>query len=644
MKISIIEWSYSNIRGVNDLKINLEEFEKQPYDVTLIMMPNGYGKTTTQVLLRAIFDGGAKDWSPDYVREFRPPGSEITQGEFSASMLIDEKFYIVKLILNYEKGLVTYKTVKSGQGGLEEGRKLPSSLKYAFSSEFVKRFIFDGELAKQIIGQESQEAVRTIRYLYQLNKLDEMSNRIKTIVKEKQDNMKLSQTKTEVGLGKLRRSKEDFEKCLRKLKYKRKIMSEEQTTNAKDIEDKREKITALIKSDENLNAEFERLQTDLSNVESDIKETSQHNLNILRNPYFISNKISNDLQTLSSQMKKLQLPRTMSRTFFIDLADNDSCVCGRHIGEGEKNYILENADRYLGDDQISVINAVKNAISDRVQSEDINTHFTNLLELINKRSELRTDLDRLVTNRNYSNADAVKELEDELKELEKSSDEINNSLNELTAKNKSEITNLSYENNIYLCEQALEKEKEKIAEATNTLDLVKKSERLEAYISDIQELTMEKLKEKIKLETNQKLKDLLRYEDVSVEEIKGYIKLKDKEGASEGQSLAIAYSFLGSMFDTSSYNLPFVVDSPAGSLDLSVRRQVSKIIPNLFDQLIVFITSGEREGFKEHFYKIGDQVQFLTINKDGDGTNCIESRELFDAFQSEDDEEAVETY
>jgi len=85
MKISILEWSYKNIRGVNNLTVNLEEYEKSPHDVTLIMMPNGYGKTTTQTLLRAIFDGSAHEWDPEKVKEFRPPGSDVDQGEFSTS-------------------------------------------------------------------------------------------------------------------------------------------------------------------------------------------------------------------------------------------------------------------------------------------------------------------------------------------------------------------------------------------------------------------------------------------------------------------------------------------------------------------------------------------------------------------------------
>jgi hypothetical protein len=91
------------------------------------------------------------------------------------------------------------------------------------------------------------------------------------------------------------------------------------------------------------------------------------------------------------------------------------------------------------------------------------------------------------------------------------------------------------------------------------------------------------------------------------------------------------------MFENSSHVLPFVVDSPAGALDLDVRREVSSILPSLFKQLIVFITSGERDGFTEHFYEMSNDVQFITIisNRDTDA-ELIEGVEKFKTFQDKD--------
>jgi DNA sulfur modification protein DndD len=75
LKIKILNWTYKNIRGVNNLEISVEKGLNQAYPVSLIMMPNGTGKTTTQSLLRAIFDGKAVEWDHDTVLGFKPPAS-----------------------------------------------------------------------------------------------------------------------------------------------------------------------------------------------------------------------------------------------------------------------------------------------------------------------------------------------------------------------------------------------------------------------------------------------------------------------------------------------------------------------------------------------------------------------------------------
>lgn len=93
MKIGILDWSYKNIRGVNNLSITVEKESNHPHKVSMIMMPNGYGKTTTQILLRAIFDGTATEWDYEKVRGFKPSNTTETMGEFKVSLIIDGHIY-----------------------------------------------------------------------------------------------------------------------------------------------------------------------------------------------------------------------------------------------------------------------------------------------------------------------------------------------------------------------------------------------------------------------------------------------------------------------------------------------------------------------------------------------------------------------
>lgn len=634
MNLKILDWKYINIRGVNNLYVSVEDETNSPYKINLIMMPNGYGKTTTQTLLRAIFDESAVEWTQDQVLSFKPPESKESIGEFKVTMSIDGTTYLVALKLNYLEGKAYYQTTKSGEiGGLEMGLKLPSSLKSTFTTEFVKRFVFDGELAKEIIGNQSIEAERTIRYLYQLNRITDIQNRISLIVTEKQRNVEKTGTKTISGLSRLKNEEEKINKNLMELSiYKTKLENEVVEKQARRDRILSE-ISEYIKSDYKLRYQFENLEKERIAIQSENNKLINEILEDIRDPFLMSKVVADKLILLSSNMQKLKLPRTMSKQFFEDLSNNQICICGRPIGTDEKNYILNKSEDYLGDDQIGVINLIKSSINLRSYNEEVNQKIEKLNKLIIRRNDLKSELDRIQTIRSEAGDIELQKLEIEKNELEQVIDSLIEKKRILTTNDKFEKQTINETENIPLCHEKLIKIREKIAEASDTVILLRNSEKFKNILTEVEQLTIKKLKERIKNETNEKLSQIIKTERIEVEEIEGYLKLARKSGASEGQSLAIAYSFLGSMFETSAHDLPFVVDSPAGSLDLSVRREVSRIIPNLFNQLIIFITSGEREGFTDYFYALKNDVQFLTIFKENDKTHCVSGKEKFSTFQ-----------
>lgn len=112
--------------------------------------------------------------------------------------------------------------------------------------------------------------------------------------------------------------------------------------------------------------------------------------------------------------------------------------------------------------------------------------------------------------------------------------------------------------------------------------------------------------------------------------------LHEKKELSEGQSLSVAYAFLTSLLSDAPYSLPFVVDSPVVSLDNSNRREVGDLIPGLFDQMIMFVISSERDGFAESFYRRGNDVRYLTISRLEGQVRIEEGITAFQTFQGRD--------
>ena len=83
------------------------------------------------------------------------------------------------------------------------------------------------------------------------------------------------------------------------------------------------------------------------------------------------------------------------------------------------------------------------------------------------------------------------------------------------------------------------------------------------------------------------------YNDIRVERIDGALLLQDKLSGSVGENVSVGYAFLATLFDRAEeHHLPFVVDSPVGSIDLDIRPRIGELLPKLAGQVIAFIIGG----------------------------------------------------
>lgn len=636
MKVNILGWSYSGIRGVNNLDINVEMQPNEPYRTSLIMMPNGTGKTTTITLMRAIFDGSAELWSSNEVRQFQPT-DEVREGHFSMNLLIDNKAFRVSIHLDYVNGQASYSTSRAGdRGGLNKGHNLPYYVKEVFTQDFVKRFVFDGELAKDILNSGKDEAEQAIKFLYHLNRLSDLQTSIDRIVTEEQKKSEKSQAKTTKGLNQIRNQLQAQKMIKEQLLQEVEKLENEKRIIQSRIDEIHTKLEVSLNKDESIRKELAEYEEKLRNNEIAIKDLTTKLLDELRNPNFINPQIAQRLTGLSNKMQELKLPRTMSRQFFEELAEQEYCICNREITREIRQIILTKSTEYLAEDQIGVINSIKQSVKNRDYNDTALQRSNLLREKIEIRYDLKSEWGRIDKKRKELADSEDQRLLQELENLNKKLDDINKQLEEITTEDKDRLINIKESRNLHLVESKIEELTQKYLEATHTVNLAKSAERLKSHIHKIEQRALQGLKQMIKEETNIKLQQIIKSETLYVEDIDKHLVLRGKSGSSEGQSLAIAYSYLGSLFHASSHDLPFVVDSPAGALDLSVRREVSRIIPELFNQLIIFITSGEREGFTEHFYT-RDGVQFLTIYLEpGLGTISKEGPEFFRIFQEEE--------
>lgn len=165
--------------------------------------------------------------------------------------------------------------------------------------------------------------------------------------------------------------------------------------------------------------------------------------------------------------------------------------------------------------------------------------------------------------------------------------------------------------------------------------LVNENQKLLRDIIDTFQINiLTKIKKDLVKCSNIKLKKIIDNDNIEIQSIDKYIKISNRDGVSVGQSLSVAYSFISTLFERSNFDIPFVIDSPAGSLDNSFRREVARILPKAFNQLVLFVISSEKQSFIAEFESNPSlDIKYMTIFKEDDEIVINENKEFFDQFQ-----------
>lgn len=565
MKMTILELEYSNIRKITTLRLPFTRADGSVINNTFIMMANGTGKTTTMTLIKGIFDGSAADWPATKVRSFAPTLTEADTGEFSITVKFDDKRYKYFLTLDYKNGTAQIDTQTSVTGGREyKKRLLPEALKDIFTSEFVRRFVFDGEQAEKSMDSSSNEADETIRYLYRLDKLDEILATNQRILTEIQNTE--GKRGTSSSLSNLRTRQSDIDAIRIKLRTRCENLRQEIADFETEKAEKEKQRQELDKSYEKLNQEKNDIlkEQQKNRGEIDVKITSI--LGMIKSPYLLSESLCARMFELGNSMKKLKLPKTIAKDFFTELASADRCVCDRCIGAQERAAILKRADQYLGSDQQSVLNTIKSSLMDSVYDERLKKAFEELEELRAQANRLDT---RFKTNEEKlikAGGEKARELQGRMEELIKLISIARDELERIESKDENDDS-LTEENNIHKADQKFKYYEQEIAKATRTNTALRKKELIDSLVNKIKLQATTALKQEIVRKTNEKLRRVIVDDFVEIESIDRYIKLKGRDGASEGQTLSIAYCFLGTLFEDSELEFPFIIDSPTGKID-----------------------------------------------------------------------------
>jgi hypothetical protein len=334
-------------------------------------------------------------------------------------------------------------------------------------------------------------------------------------------------------------------------------------------------------------------------------------------------------------------------------------VCGIPLDEARRAAIRERASKYLASDDVAILNAMKGDVTTYVGTMP-DDHEESLRSRAREVRSAMADVGSLRTEKSQLESDAIAgspELEQakaRIAALESDHREAREALRKYD--DPSDAAGDKDTWGLAVLKRRLEDAENKLAEITRTRVMKAKRDTLKLIFEQAHARSRRKLADQIRDDANDRMGKLMPSNLIRIERIDRCLVLSGQEGGSVGETLAVGYSFLATLFSRTDHQLPFIVDSPANSIDLAVRARVAELVPRLAEQFIAFTISSERQGFLESLERTAtDGIQYVTVFRRGtpdldglaeragehvetttDGM-CVSGREFFRRFHLDED-------
>ena len=611
-ELLILGWRADGLR-CPDHVVDFQRRANECFPISLIQMPNGTGKTTTLKLLRAALCGAPEEgeWTPDAVRQLAKRGSGES-GQFAVSLLYDGRRMTIVLRFDFDAGRVQYSTTVGS--GLREGFDPPRELRRFLTKRFVRFFVFDGELAEQLLDRKYTDAESAIESLFQLNIVDNMSGAVERYWQHQTSGRIATEDR---GLTRRRNRVEKLRARLAKLQQDREGLGKEHQRLSEDLQAKRRRFDHELKEHQEFGARLATAQAAAERATETVRQLSADVLAKFREPHALAAQFAGEMLDLKENLDRAKLPESTAREFFEELSGEDECVCGRPLDKEAREAIRHRANRYLSTDSVALLNTLKGEVGSAVGGDPA-AAAGRLQDAVGRLAEsVKAEMDALNTADDVEREGISRnpELEREKTELEALSGTLERLRERLDRyKDPSDSAGDDETFGIAVLERRHADAERKLAEITHTLELREKRNVLTRILARTRELARASISEEVCLRANERISNLMPDNGIRIQSIERCLVLDGQEGGSVGETLSVAYAFLATLFEGRDRKLPFVVDSPANPIDLRVKTKVAELIPHLGPQFIAFTISSERDGFLGPLESIaGSDIQYITL-------------------------------
>ena len=626
MKFRVIGWNSKNLRHCNaSCEFNAGN------RVDFVQMNNGVGKTTTLLLLRIALTG-EKDLtlidekSKEEVEKGNKTKLELLhdliekgreQGQFVVKTLINDMSYVFEVNISRNNDMhnsISFRTESNELKGVRDGWKPPFEAYQFLNKNFVQFIFFDGERQKSIFNKGQAYARQTIYTLCQFNILEEAISHAKNYVDQESENTGKGD---KAQLKSFITQKDNAVKDLKKIIEARDKLKNTIDDNQKAFNELDNEVKDVLFQNEDNKRQYTEFQNKLTESKTNIKNRLQ---SIFRDAIINPNKTSiftnNKLNIFKERLDKYGLPGKASREFFVEISKRDKCICDREIGPNEKETIISNMDEFLREDETAILNAMKTQISSypKGKQDTISTEIKTLGDLDREHTILKRQFAKFEadTTKDESHANKI----DERAKLQATIEIDKNLLDEYDAPlNGDQVSRNNTNNlkNIKSLKAIVENREQRIYEYSKVVDLKERSDFFKKIIHETITEASRNIFTGMTVKIQEKLDDIMPDSSIAIEEIGDFVKL-NKTGLSSGQALTTSYTFIAAALEYSNLSLPFIADTPTGTLDAFNRSGVGKLIPKVAPQFIPFLQPTENSAFVSHLKKSAkNKCSYTTI-------------------------------
>lgn len=495
-------------------------------------------------------------------------------------------------------------------------------------------FLFDGEKIDNFAKPDASDQVKKAIYLVlKLEILDRARRHLDELAKDYRKELK------QTSSGELQTLIAQDE-TLRSDQHRLKQQKEEQQRN---IDSAKRKITEIdqrlgeLQSAKPLQQQREQLERQLKELAAERENTLERIQTLTTSGYFaLANPfVQKALELLNTKRQRGEIPSNIRQQFIQDLIGQMSCICGRPVLDGSPEHqkllgLLKNSLPSSLENDVIDTTAALSSFSERKDTlhHDLEAELkrrAHLVEMINNLDAELDDITRrlkgapleeisqLEVQRQNFKADAesgvvrVTQLHMQIESLQKQIAQLEHQITKarkdqtqdrILAK-KLELAQKSTDAITYVYQTFADSMRERIRDRTK--EIFKRLVWKESHFQDIQ------------LDSDYKLEVIDRYGFTARPEL------------SAGERQVLSLSFIAAMANVSDEEAPLVMDTPFGRLSSHHRNSITKELPELAPQLVLFVTDEElREQARANIEPWIGAEYWLEFNPN---TSCTEIRE-----------------